>query len=90
MFVSNLQRLDLRAAQHPGEPLQSRADSAARTSRFGGVHRSVRVSTGRKTAAETANQAGNQVKDRFGLTEISPARGQPQVYPEAASRGDTT
>ena len=90
MFVSILQRLDFRAAQRPGQPLQSRADPAARTSRSGGVHRSVRVSTGRQTAAEAANQAGNQVKDRFGLTEISPARGQPQVHPEAASRGDTT
>ena len=90
MFVSILQRLDQRAAQRPGEPLQSRADSATRTTRLGGVHRTVRVSTGRQTAAEATNQAGNQVKDRFGLTEISPARGQPQVHPEAASRGDTT
>ena len=90
MFVSILQRLDLRAAQRPGEPLQSRADSAARTSRSGSADRTVRVSTGRQTAAEAANQAGNQVKDRFGLTEISPARGQPQGHPEAVSRGDTT
>lgn len=90
MFVSILQRLDRHAAQHPGKPLQSRADSAARTSRSGAVDRSLRVSTGRPTAAEAANQAGNQVKDGLGLTEISPARAQPQVHPEAASRGDTT
>ena len=90
MFVSILQRLDFRAAQRPGQPLQSRADSAARTSRSGGADRSVRVSTGRQTAAEAANQARNQVKDRFGLTEFSPARGRSQVHPEAVSRGDTT
>ena len=90
MFVSILQRSGMRTAQRPGEPLQSRADSAARTSRSGDADRSVRVSTGRQTAAEAANQARNQVKDRFGLTEVRPARGRSQVHPEAVSRGDTT
>ena len=90
MFVSILQRLNLRAAQRPGEPLQSRADSAARTSRSGGANRSVRVSTDRQTDAGAANQARNQVIDRFGLTEVSLARGRSQVHPETVSRGDTT
>ena len=89
MFVSILQRLILRAAQRPGEPLQSRADPATRTSRSGGADRSVRVSTGRQTAVKAANQARNQVKDRFGLTKVSRARGRSQVHPEAVSRGDT-
>ena len=90
MFVSILQRSGLRAAQRASEPLQSRADLAAITPRSGGADSGVRVSTGRKTILKAANQAGNQVKDRDGLTEISPARGQPQVHPEAVSRGDTT
>jgi hypothetical protein len=90
MFVSILQRSVLRTAQRPCEPLQSRADLAAKTPRSGGAGRTVRVNTGRQTVLEAANQAGNQVKDRYGLTEISPARGQPQVRPEAVSRGDTT
>ena len=90
MFVSILQRSGLRAVQRAGEPLQSRADLVAKTSRSGGGCRAVRVNTGRKTVLKAANQAGNQVKDRDGLTEISPARGQPQVHPKAVSRGDTT
>jgi hypothetical protein len=35
MFVSILQRLGSRVSQHPGEPLQSRADSDTRKFRPG-------------------------------------------------------
>ena len=90
MFVSILQRSGLRTAQRSFEPLQSRADLAAITPRSGGADKTVRVNTGRQIVLRAANQAGNQVKERDGLTEISPARGQPQVRPEAVSRGDTT
>ena len=90
MFVSILQRSGLRAVHRPCEPLQSRAYLAAITPRSGGADRTVRVNTGRQTVLKAANRAGNQVKDRGGLTEISPARGQPQVHTKAVSRGDTT
>lgn len=42
MFVSILQRLGVRVSQHPGEPLQSRADSNTRKSRSGGQGQKVR------------------------------------------------
>lgn len=85
MFVSILQRLGLRASRHPGEPLQSRADSTTPTSRPGQSGRKVRVSTGLETAATATDKPDNQVKDKAGLTKNNPARSQHQDHPEAAS-----
>ncbi len=91
MFVSILQRLSVRASQHPGEPLQSRADSNTQASRLGGEGKKVGVSTGLLTAGTAADKPDNQVKEGVGLTKISPARSQHQGHPEAASpRGETT
>lgn len=85
MFVSILQRLGLRASRHPGEPLQSRADSSTRTSRPGQSGEKVRVSTGLETAATATGKPDNQVKDKLGLTKNSSARSQHEGHPEAAS-----
>ncbi len=85
MFVSILQRLGLRASRHPGEPLQSRADSTTPTSRPGPSGKKVRVSTGLETAAMATDKPDNQVKDKVGLTKNNPARSQHQDHPEAAS-----
>jgi len=85
MIVSILQRLGLRASQHAGEPLQSRADSAARSSPAKSQVEKVRVNTGLQTAAAAAGKPGNQVKDRVGMTKVSPARSQHEEHPEAAS-----
>ena len=85
MFVSNHQRLGLQAPGRPGEPLQSRADSAPRKSRQGGHGGEVRVSTGQKAAGKAAGQPDNQVKDKLGLTTISPAWSQHEGPPAAAS-----
>ena len=89
MFVSILQRLDLRASQHPGVPLQSRADSNPRTSPSGRQGGKVRVSTGLQTAGTAADKPGYQVKDKAGPMKISPVRSQHEGHPEAAPRGDT-
>lgn len=85
MIVSILQRLGLRASQHAGEPLQSRADSATRSSPEKRQAEKVRVSTGLQTAGAAANKTDNQVKDKVGVTKVSPARSQHEDHPEAAS-----
>jgi len=85
MIVSILQRLGLRAARHPGEPLQSRADSSTRTSPSKRQGEKVRVSTGLKTAGAAADKPDNQVKDRVGAAKAGPARSQHGDHPEAAS-----
>ncbi len=85
MFVSILQRLGLLTSQHPGEPLQSRADSITRTSPSGGPGKKVRVSTGLKTAGVAADKPDNQVTDKVGRTKISPTKSQHEGPPEAAS-----
>ena len=85
MFVSILQRLGLRASRHPGEPLQSRADSTTRTSRPGQSGEKVRVSTGLETAATATGKPDNHVKDKAGLAKNSSARSQHQGHAEAAS-----
>ena len=85
MFVSILQRLGLRASRHPGEPLQSRADSTTRASRPGPSGEKVRVSTGLETAGTATDKPDNQVKDRVGLIKKSPARKPHAGHPEAAS-----
>lgn len=85
MIVSILQRLGLRAARHPGEPLQSRADSSTRAIPSKRQGEKVRVSTGLKTAGAAADKPDNQVKDRVGATKVSPARSQQGDHPEAAS-----
>ena len=87
MFVSILQRLGFRAPQHPGEPLQSRADFNTRTSPSGGPGKKVRANTGLETAAATADKPDNQLKNTVGPTKISLTRR--QGHPEAAPRGDT-
>ena len=85
MFVSNLQRLGPGMSRHPGEPLQSRADSTTRASRPGQPGEKVRVSTGLKTAGTAADKPDNQVKDRPGLAKNSPARSQREGLANAAS-----
>jgi DnaK suppressor protein len=85
MIVSILQRLGLRAARHPGEPLQSRADSSTRTSPSKRQGEKVRVSTGLKTAGAAADKPDNQVKDRVGTAKAGLARSQHGDHPEAAS-----
>lgn len=85
MIVSILQRLGLRASQHAGEPLQSRADSATRSSPEKRQAEKVRVSTGLQTAGAAADKTDNQVKDKVGVTKVSPARSQHEDHPEAAS-----
>ena len=85
MIVSILQRLGLRASQHAGEPLQSRADSATRSSPEKRQAEKVRVSTGFQTAGAAANKTDNQVKDKVGVTKVNPARSQHEDHPEAAS-----
>lgn len=85
MTVSILQRLGSRASRHPGEPLQSRADPDARLTPAKRRGEKVRVSTGLKTAGAAADGPGNQVKDKAGVTNVSPARSQHGDHPEAAS-----
>lgn len=85
MIVSILQRFGLKASQHPGEPLQSRADSSSRSSPAKRQAEKVRVSTGLETAGSLANKPDNQVKDKVGLTKVSSARSQHEGHPEAAS-----
>lgn len=85
MIVSILQRLGSKASQHPGEPLQSRADSPGRSWPEKWQGEKVRVSTGLETAGAAANKPDNQVKDRVGVTKVSLARSQHGDHPEAAS-----
>ena len=85
MFVSILQRLGLLAARHPGEPLQSRADSNTPTDSSAGRGKKVRLNTGRAFAGTAADKPDNQVKDRVGQTKISPIRSQHREHPEAVS-----
>lgn len=85
MIVSILQRLGLRAARHPGEPLQSRADSSTQSSPSKRQGEKVRVSTGLKTAGAAADKPDNQVKDKVGAAKAGPARSQHEDHPEAAS-----
>ncbi len=89
MFVSILQRLGLRASRHPGEPLQSRADSTTRTSRPGPSGGKVRVSTGLETAGTAADKPDNQVKDRVGLIKKAQPGRRMRATPKLLPRGDT-
>jgi len=89
MFVSILQRLGLRASRHPGEPLQSRADSTTRTSPPGQSGGKVRVSTGFETAATATGKPDNQVKDKVGLTKIVQSGASMRAIPKLLPRGDT-
>lgn len=89
MFVSILQRSGSRKSGHPGEPLQSPADSSTRTSRPGQAGEKVRVSTGLKTAGTAADKPDNQVKDRHGPASPVPPGPSMRAIPKLAPRGDT-
>jgi hypothetical protein len=89
MFVSILQRSDSRKSGHPGEPLQSRADSSTRASPSGRSGEKVRVSTGLKTAGTAADKPDNQVKDRHGPGRPVPPGTSMRALPKLLPRGDT-
>ena len=90
MFVSIPQRLDSRPVRHPGQPLQSRADSSTPIAPSGRDGKRVRVSTGLKTAGMAADKPDNQVKDKVGPLKSSRARSQRYAQAGAvAPRGDT-
>lgn len=89
MFVSILQRSASGKSGHPGEPLQSRADSSTRTSRPGLPGEQVRVSTGLKTAGTAADKPDNQVKDRHGPAQPVLPGTSMRLIPKLFPRGDT-
>ena len=90
MIVSILQRLGSQPAGHPGQPLQSRADSSPPIAQPGREGKRVRVSTGLKTAGMAADKPDNQVKDKVGPLKSSRARSQRYAQAGAvAPRGDT-